>query len=70
VFRAQTLDGEFIEAECGGLLGRCIQHELDHLDGKLFTDRLTADAARRVRGDLERLKRIGQSTNYRRISKK
>jgi peptide deformylase len=70
VFRAQTLDGEFIGAECGGLLGRCIQHELDHLDGKLFTDRLTADAARRVRGDLERLKRIGQSTNYRRISKK
>ncbi|MBR2344602.1 MAG: peptide deformylase [Lentisphaeria bacterium] len=70
VFRAQTLAGEFIEYECGGLLGRCIQHELDHLDGKLFTDRLTADAARQIRGDLERLKRIGQSSNYRRISKK
>lgn len=70
VFRAQTLDGEFIEAECGGLLGRCIQHELDHLDGKLFTDRLKPEVARAVRGDLERLKKIGQSSNYRRKSKR
>ena len=69
VFRAQTLDGEWIEAECGGLLGRCIQHELDHLEGKLFTDRLTPEAARAIRGDLERLERIGQSTNYRRKSR-
>ena len=70
VFRAQTLDGEFIEYECGGLLGRCIQHELDHLDGILFTDRLAPEAERRIRGDLNRLKSIGQSCNYRRISKK
>ena len=69
VFRAQTLDGEFFEVECGGLLGRCIQHELDHLDGKLFTDRLTPAAMRQVRGDLERLYRIGQSNNYRRKSR-
>ena len=33
-----VMDGEFVEIECGGLLGRCVQHELDHLDGKLFTD--------------------------------
>ena len=39
VFRATTLDGEVIECECGGLLGRCIQHELDHLDGILYIDR-------------------------------
>ena len=70
VFRAQTLDGEFIEFECGGLLGRCIQHELDHLDGLLFTDRLTAEAERVIRGDLNKLKSAGQSCNYRRISKK
>ena len=70
VFRAQTLDGEFFEFECGGLLGRCIQHELDHLDGFLFTDRLAPDVERRIRGDLNRLKNIGQSCNYRRISKK
>ena len=33
VLRAQLLDGEFVEIECGGLLGRCIQHELDHVAG-------------------------------------
>ncbi len=66
VLRAQILDGEFIEIECGGLLGRCIQHELDHLDGKLFTDRLTSEEARKVRGDLDRLTRIGQTKNFRR----
>ena len=70
VFRAQTLDGEFLEFECGGLLGRCIQHELDHLDGFLFTDRLSPEDERNIRGDLNRLKSIGQSCNYRRISKK
>ena len=66
VFRAQTLDGEFFEIECGGLLARCIQHELDHLDGFLFTDRLAPDVERRIRGDLNRLKSAGQSCNYRR----
>ncbi|MBR7131581.1 MAG: peptide deformylase [Lentisphaeria bacterium] len=70
LFRAQTIDGEFFELECGGLLGRCIQHELDHLDGFLFTDRLTPQAERAIRGDLNRLKSAGQSCNYRRISKK
>ena len=30
------------ELEAEGLLGRCIQHELDHLEGILFTDRLSA----------------------------
>lgn len=66
VLRTQILDGDFIEIECGGLLGRCIQHELDHLDGKLFTDRLSPQVTRAVRGDIDRLKRIGQSQNFRR----
>lgn len=70
IFRAQTLEGEFFELECGGLLGRCIQHELDHLDGMLFTDRLSPEVERRIRGDLKRLESAGQSRNYRRISKK
>ena len=41
--RAQLLDGQIFTAECGGLLSRCLQHEIDHLDGKLFYDRLAAD---------------------------
>ncbi len=35
-------DGKKQSLEAGGLLSRCIQHELDHLDGVLFTDHLTA----------------------------
>ncbi len=43
VLRATLLDGEKVEVECGGLLGRCLQHEIDHLDGVLFPDRLSKD---------------------------
>ena len=66
VLRSQILDGDFVEIECGGLLGRCIQHELDHLDGTIFVDRLSAEDTRKVRGDLDRLVRVGQSKNFRR----
>ena len=41
ILRAWTLDGEKIEVECGGLLARCLQHEIDHLDGVLFIDRIS-----------------------------
>lgn len=41
VARALDLDGNTIEVEATGLLARCIQHELDHLDGKLFIDYLS-----------------------------
>ena len=34
-------DGQAIEVEADGLLARALQHEIDHLDGVLFTDRLT-----------------------------
>lgn len=37
---ARTLDGEALQVDCGGLLARCLQHEIDHLDGKLFYDHL------------------------------
>ena len=40
VLRAMLLDGSVVECECGGLLGRCVQHELDHLDGTLYVDRM------------------------------
>ena len=69
-FRAQTLDGTLIEGECGGLLGRCLQHEIDHLDGILFTDRLSPDAAGRISGQMQRLISYGTRHNFRRITKK
>jgi peptide deformylase len=37
--KATDLKGRAFTLECGGLLARCIQHEYDHLDGVLFTDR-------------------------------
>ena len=36
--------GEPVRVEGSGLMARCLQHEVDHLDGKLFLDRLTGDA--------------------------
>lgn len=64
VLRSMTLDGSMIEAECGGLLGRCIQHELDHLEGKCFTDRLSPEAAREVAGEIKRLLRYGEKKSF------
>jgi peptide deformylase len=36
--------GEPIRVEGSGLMARCLQHEVDHLDGKVFLDRLTGEA--------------------------
>jgi peptide deformylase len=50
--RALDLDGKPVEFEAEGLLCRALQHEVDHLDGILFIDRLDADERRRVAGEL------------------
>jgi peptide deformylase len=39
--RYQDLEGELREIDADGLLARCLQHELDHLDGVLFIDRIS-----------------------------
>ena len=41
VVRALDRDGREIEIQASGLLARCLQHEIDHLDGKLFIDYLS-----------------------------
>ena len=66
VLRAMLLDGSVIECECGGLLGRCVQHELDHLDGMLFTDRVDPAKLEARRGELELLERDGRKRDFRR----
>lgn len=38
--RLRTLDGDTLDLESDGLLARAIQHEVDHLNGKLFIDRM------------------------------
>jgi peptide deformylase len=40
-FRAMDRDGNVFEREADGLLARCVQHEIDHLHGKLFIDYLS-----------------------------
>jgi peptide deformylase len=46
--RALDRDGKEFEREADGLLGRCIQHEIDHLHGKLFIDYLSVLKRRAV----------------------
>lgn len=41
VVRARALDWEEVEFEATGLEAFCFQHEIDHLDGKLFIDRIS-----------------------------
>ena len=47
-------DGESVEMEAEGLLAVCIQHEIDHLDGKLFVDYLSTLKRQRIRTKLEK----------------
>ena len=55
--RALGREGEPIEIETDGLLAVCIQHELDHLDGKLFVDYLSSLKRNRIRKKLEKADR-------------
>ena len=41
VVQAQDLDGKDVEIPAEGILAVCLQHEIDHLDGKLFIDRIS-----------------------------
>ena len=50
-------DGDETEMEAEGLLAVCIQHEMDHLDGKLFVDYLSEAKRSRIRKRLERDRR-------------
>ena len=50
-------DGKPFELECDGLLAVCIQHEIDHLDGKLFVDYLSPLKRDRIKKKLEKQQR-------------
>ncbi len=53
--RAVDLEGQALEFEAEGLLSRALQHEVDHLDGVLFIDRLDAEERKRVADELREL---------------
>jgi peptide deformylase len=47
--------GEKVRLECGGLIGRVLQHELDHLDGILIVDRVSKKRLKTLKNELELL---------------
>jgi peptide deformylase len=55
--RALNLEGETFEPEAEGLLAVCIQHEMDHLKGRLFVDYLSSIKRQRIRKKLEKAHR-------------
>jgi peptide deformylase len=52
--KALGRDGKPFEIEASGLLAVCIQHELDHLNGKLFVDYISPLKRQRIRKKLEK----------------
>ncbi len=58
--RALDKEGELFEMEAEGLLAVCIQHELDHLEGKVFVDYLSPLKRSRVRKKLEKAAKLVQ----------
>jgi len=64
VERAETItvkaldkQGQAFEITTDGLLAVCVQHEIDHLDGKLFVDYLSPLKRNRIRKKLERMEK-------------
>jgi peptide deformylase len=60
------LDGREIEIEASGLLGRAVQHEVDHLNGILFIDRMNSAAKAALSS---RLKQMQKETRRGRTSR-
>ena len=58
--RAQDVNGEFFEAEGTELLARAMQHEIDHLDGILFIDRISALKRDLVKRRIRKLQKNGE----------
>jgi peptide deformylase len=59
--KAQDKHGDQIELEADGLLAVCIQHEIDHLDGRLFIDYLSGLKRQRIRKKLEKEARLAEA---------
>jgi peptide deformylase len=52
--RAQDADGNFFELDCEGLLAVCVQHEMDHLRGKVFVEYLSPLKQARIKTKLKK----------------
>ena len=66
--KAQLLNGKVVELDCAGMLARCLQHEIDHLDGILFIDHIEPEVQKKIASKLERLqKNCAKHSNLRTI---
>ena len=58
--KALNLHGEEVRYEADGLLARCFSHEIDHLNGILFIDRLSPLKRNLIRGKIKKLAKAGE----------
>jgi len=56
--RALDRDGKQYEMDADGLLAVCIQHEIDHLDGKVFVDYLSPLKQQRITKKLQKIQKL------------
>ena len=61
--KALNKKGEHFEMQVNDFLAICIQHEIDHLDGKLFVDYLSPLKRQRIKKKLEKLHKIERDNN-------
>lgn len=65
----QNLDGEWIEEELEGFNARVFQHEYDHLEGVLFTDKVAPMRRQMLKGKLSKLSKGKVNAAYRTVTK-
>lgn len=63
--RAQDSEGGTFTLEAEGLLAVCIQHEMDHLEGKVFVEKLSRLKQNRLRAKLKKQERLPVVTDHR-----
>lgn len=62
--KAQDRHGKEMIFEAEGFMAKCIQHELDHLDGKLFIDHLSHLKRDRIKKKIEKLNRYHAASDH------
>jgi peptide deformylase len=57
-FEAMNENGEVYQRECDGLLAECVQHEIDHLNGILFVDKMSPLRRNRLLTKFRKIEKI------------
>jgi peptide deformylase len=60
IVKGQSVTGKEVNIEADGLLARVFQHEIDHLDGILFIDRIEKFKKDDIRSELKQIKKLGK----------